>query len=92
MTTSGGMRDLVAELDSARALPAEFRPAFLAAARESVAWPKVGHRPTSSASMPPVVAGIVISPATASAPKWTSHAGRTARTVVVPRQLAGGQT
>lgn len=102
---SDRMRGLVAELDSAGVLPTEFRPAFLAAAREwfvpdlfwfqdtdgsedtavdraadpdrwwsivysdralvtqfddgATAWPKVGHRPTSSASMPSVVAGML---------------------------------
>lgn len=100
-----GVRGLVAELDSAGSLPAEFRPAFLAAAREwfvperfwyqpgdgaedaavdrasdpdrwrsavyadrplvtqfddgATAWPEIGHRPTSSASMPSVVAGML---------------------------------
>lgn len=96
---------LVAELDSAGDFPAEFGPAFIAAAREwfvpdrfwyqdtdespdirvdraadpeswlsvvysnralvtqfddgATVWPEIGHRPTSSASMPSVVAGML---------------------------------
>lgn len=99
------VRGLVAELNSAGSLPAEFAPAFLAAVREwfvpdrfwyrdsdgaadtavdkatnpdhwlsivysdralvtqfddgTTSWPRAGYRPTSSASMPSVVAGML---------------------------------
>ncbi|CAM2800437.1 methyltransferase domain-containing protein [Saccharomonospora xinjiangensis] len=105
VTAPDGVRGLVAQLDSAGRLPAEFRSAFLAAAREwfiperfwfrpgdededvavdrscdphrwlsavyadrplvtqfddgAIAWPEIGKRPTSSASMPSVVAGML---------------------------------
>lgn len=103
--TADRVRQLVAELDSAGALPAEYRAAFLAAARDwfipdrfwyqsteededaaidrksdpeawlsavysnralvtqfddgGTIWPDVGHRPSSSVSMPSVVAGML---------------------------------
>lgn len=111
IASSKGVRDLVAELDLAGALPTAYAPAFLAAARErfvpvrfwyqervvddgttggddiaidrattpqawnkivysdrplviqfddgATEWPQAGYRPTSSASMPSVVAGML---------------------------------